>query len=106
MNWIKDKLIDFQLKKALSNLQEREIGMPKKPKTAGIFAATQEEFEEAKKLIRDKWGFQIRIEGGYFADPMIPSSRFLHNNSRFGAYHPTISIRCWRKNWILFWFRL
>jgi hypothetical protein len=68
MNWIKDKLIDYQLKKALSKLQEREIGMPKKPKTAGIFASNQEEFEEAKKLIRDKWGFQIRIEGGFYAD--------------------------------------
>lgn len=68
MNWIKDKLIDYQLKKALGKARRREIAMPRKPKTAGIFAATQEEFEEAKKLIREKWGFQIRIEGGFFAD--------------------------------------
>jgi hypothetical protein len=68
MNWIKDKLIAYQLTKALRKPRLRDIGMPQKPKTAGIFAATQEEFEEAKKLIRDKWGFQIRIEGGYYAD--------------------------------------
>lgn len=67
MNWIKDKLIHYQLNKALGRQPKREIGMPKTPKTAGIFAANQEEFEEAKKIIRDKWGFQIRIEGGYFA---------------------------------------
>lgn len=68
MNWIKDKLIEYQLKKALGKSSKRVIGMPEKPKTAGIFAASQEEFEEAKKLIRDKWGFQIRIEGGFFAE--------------------------------------
>jgi hypothetical protein len=68
MNWIKDKLIEYQLKKALGKSPARQIAMPDRPKTAGIFASNQEEFEEAKKLIRDRWGFQIRIEGGYFAD--------------------------------------
>ena len=68
MKWIKDKMIVWQLEKAIKTKKETDVSFPTNPKRVGILASNKEEFIEAKEILRKIWGFHIRIIGGYFSE--------------------------------------
>jgi hypothetical protein len=68
MKWIKDKMIVWQLEKAIKTKKETDVSFPANPKRVGILASNKEEFIEAKEILRKIWGFHIRIIGGYFSE--------------------------------------
>ena len=68
MKWIKDRMITYQLEKALKNKKKAEVSFPINPRRVAILASNKEEFLESKEMLRKIWGFNIRIIGGYFSE--------------------------------------
>jgi len=68
MKWIKDKMIVWQLEKAIKSQLISEVLFPVNPKRIAILAPDKETFLEAKETLRGIWGFNIRIIGGYFSE--------------------------------------
>ncbi|MGY6522617.1 MAG: DUF6913 domain-containing protein [Mongoliitalea sp.] len=70
MKWIKDQLVDWQLRKLLKKVskESHEVNIPDSIKTIGILATSAEEYEAAKASIRSQWGLKVRIIA-YFYTP-------------------------------------
>jgi hypothetical protein len=68
MKWIKDKMIVWQLERAIKSKKKTEVHFPTNPRRVGILASSKEEFIETKEVLRKIWGFHIRIIGGYFSE--------------------------------------
>ncbi|MBW3469383.1 DUF6913 domain-containing protein [Arthrospiribacter ruber] len=68
MKWLKDKMIDWQLAKLLKSLPPREIQVPHQIRCMGILANSEEDFLVTKDLIRDLWGYKVRVIGLFYTE--------------------------------------
>ena len=70
MKWIKDQLVNWQLRKLLKKVskESQEVKIRSNIQTIGILASSLEEYEEAKASIRTQWGLKVRIIA-YFYTP-------------------------------------
>lgn len=68
MNWIKDIAVSLRLKQMEKGKEKRNVSFPTQPKCVAVLADEKEEFEYCKEVIRKKWGYHVRILGGYFTD--------------------------------------
>lgn len=68
MKWLKDKLIHWQLDKKLATLDEKETRVPDQIRCIGILANSEEDFKVTKEVIRDIWGYKVRIIGLFYTE--------------------------------------
>jgi hypothetical protein len=68
MKWLKDKLIEWQLEKLLKSLPKREVRIPDQFRCIGILANSEEDFLVTKELLRDLWGYKVRIIGLFYSE--------------------------------------
>lgn len=68
MKWLKDLLIEWQLERLLKTLPKREVHVPQEFRCIGILANNEEDFLVTKELIRDLWGYKVRIIGLFYTE--------------------------------------
>ncbi|PRY85745.1 DUF6913 domain-containing protein [Mongoliibacter ruber] len=68
MKWLKDILIEWQLDKLLKNLPKRDIQVPQEFKCVGVLSNSEEDFLITKELLRDLWGYKVRIIGLFYTE--------------------------------------
>lgn len=68
MKWIKDRLIEWQLKQKLKIKETKDIKIPEQFRCIGILANSEAEFLETKEVIRELWSYKVRIIGLFYSE--------------------------------------
>lgn len=66
MKWIKDIMVQKQNQSRTQLQSKKEIIIPEQIKQVGILAGSEEEFELTKEVIRNLWGYKVRIIGLFY----------------------------------------
>lgn len=68
MKWIKDWMVERQVKAKLHLLKAKDVRIPQEIKTIAIIAASSNDFELTKETIRKLWGYKVRVVGFYYEE--------------------------------------
>lgn len=68
IRFLKEQLVSRKVKKLLRSQKKVDMVFPIEIRHVGILAASEEEFEQSKELIRQNWGLKVRITGLFYTD--------------------------------------
>lgn len=68
MKWLKDILIEWQLEKLLKTIPKKDVQVPLEFRCIGLLANSEEDYLITKDLIRDLWGYKVRIIGLFYTE--------------------------------------
>ena len=77
MNWLKKAMVQRQVEAKLRKLEKRNAVIPEQIKSIGIIAASESDFEEAKAILRNLWGYKVSISGYFFSEEESQSNAWI-----------------------------